>query len=117
MLAILVLNSVNYNGDDDNGDDRSTLEDLSRAKNGQQQRTYDGKNYNYKSADNKIVLIIPLKIRTIIVIVIIPGCDEKINSLYRMNGFVWSPYPIIISVRLTDFRCKPFGRNHYFCYI
>ena len=77
MLAIIVFKNVDYNDDDDGIDDeRSTFEDLPRAKKRSTlEDLWPQQIYNYESAVFLIIIIPP-----IMIIIIIPGCVEKDDS-------------------------------------
>ena len=75
MLSIIIFENVEYN--DDNDDERSTLEDISRAKQRPRIRGFMTA-FVYKSADDEIIIIIqPVMI---MIIIIISGCCEKDDS-------------------------------------
>ena len=63
MVAIIIFKNDDYNdGDDDDDDQRSTLEDVSSArKSSTSGDLWPQKIYDYKSADNRIVIMIPTK--------------------------------------------------------
>ena len=78
MPTTIVFKNVDYNDGDEDTDERSTLEDLSRApKKGHIQGSMTANSYNYKSAYDKIINRIP---PITIIIIIIPGCCGKDDS-------------------------------------
>ena len=79
--------NVDYNDDDDDDDDdneRSTLEDLSRAKQRSTLENLWPPQNGFESADNKLLITIP---PIMIIIIIIPGCGGKDDSSVQVVRF------------------------------